>query len=60
MPIGVILNEFPTLGKLDSLVASENFLMLETQTIDWGENAGTLKGGDVPRYLYMASSDTGK
>ncbi|MFQ3660477.1 MAG: HU family DNA-binding protein [Anaerolineae bacterium] len=29
----------------------ENFLVLETQTIDRGENAGTLKGGDVPRYV---------
>lgn len=27
----------------------ENFLVLETQTIDRGENAGTLKGGDAPR-----------
>lgn len=29
----------------------ENFLVLETQTIDRGENAGTLKGGDAPRYV---------
>lgn len=29
----------------------ENFLVLETQTIDRGENAGTLKSGDAPRYL---------
>ena len=29
----------------------ENFLVLETQTIDRSENAGTLKGGDAPRYV---------
>lgn len=29
----------------------ENFLVLETQTIDRGENAGTLKGDDAPRYV---------
>lgn len=29
----------------------ENFFVLETQTIDRGENAGTLKGGDAPRTI---------
>ncbi len=29
----------------------ENFLVLETQTIDRGENSGTLKSGDAPRYV---------
>jgi nucleoid DNA-binding protein len=29
----------------------ENFLVLETQTIDRGENAGTLTGGHAPRYV---------
>nr|WP_281721344.1 HU family DNA-binding protein [Nitrosomonas nitrosa] len=29
----------------------ENFFVLETQTIDRGENAGTLKGGDAPRFV---------
>ena len=29
----------------------ENFLVLETQTIDRGENAGILKGGDAPQYV---------
>lgn len=29
----------------------ENFLVLETQTIDRGENAGTLLSGDAPRYV---------
>ncbi len=29
----------------------ENFIVLETQTIDRGENAGTLRGGDAPRYV---------
>ena len=29
----------------------ENFLVLETQTIDRGENAGTLKTGNAPRYV---------
>lgn len=33
----------------------ENFLVLETQTIDRGENAGTLKGGDAPRYVRRVS-----
>lgn len=40
----------------DELVAGgrielENFLVLETQTIDRGENVGTLKSGDAPRYV---------
>lgn len=29
----------------------ENFLVLEVQTIDRGEQCGTLKGGDAPRYV---------
>ena len=29
----------------------ENFLVLETQTIDRGESAGSLKGGNAPRYV---------
>lgn len=29
----------------------ENFFVLETQSIDRGENAGTLMGGDAPRYV---------
>jgi nucleoid DNA-binding protein len=29
----------------------ENFLVLETQMIDRGENAGTLTGGQAPRYV---------
>lgn len=29
----------------------ENFLVLETQTIDRGENAGTLNGGEAPRII---------
>jgi nucleoid DNA-binding protein len=29
----------------------EKFIVLETQTIDRGENAGALKGGDAPRYI---------
>jgi nucleoid DNA-binding protein len=29
----------------------ENFIVLETQTIDRGENAGALKSGDAPRYV---------
>lgn len=38
----------------------ENFLVLETQTIDRGENAGTLKGGDAPRYVRRVSLRVGK
>ena len=33
----------------------ENFLVLETQTIDRGENAGTLKSGDAPRIIRRVS-----
>ena len=33
----------------------ENFLVLDTQTIDRGENAGTLKGGNAPRYVRRVS-----
>lgn len=33
----------------------ENFLLLETQTIDRGENAGTLKGGEAPRYVWRVN-----
>ncbi len=29
----------------------ENFIVLETQTIDRGENAGALKGGSAPRTI---------
>ena len=29
----------------------ENFLVLATQTIDRGENAGMLKGGEAPRNI---------
>lgn len=29
----------------------ENFLVLERQTIDRGENSGTLMSGDAPRYV---------
>lgn len=29
----------------------ENFLVLETQTIDRGDNAGTLKTGAAPRHV---------
>jgi nucleoid DNA-binding protein len=35
----------------DGRIELENFIVLETQTIDRGENAGTLKGGDAPRYV---------
>jgi len=33
----------------------ENFILLETQTIDRGENAGMLKSGDAPRYVRRVS-----
>ena len=29
----------------------ENFIVLETQTIDRGDNVGTLKGRNAPRYI---------
>jgi len=29
----------------------ENFIVLETQTIDRGENTGNLKGRNAPRYI---------
>lgn len=33
----------------------ENFLVLETQTIDRGENAGTLTSGEAPRIIRRVS-----
>lgn len=39
----------------DGRIELENFLVLETQTIDRGENAGTLKSGDAPRYVRRVS-----
>lgn len=33
----------------------ENFFVLETQTIDRGEGAGMLKGGDAPRFVRRVS-----
>jgi len=33
----------------------ENFLVLETQTIDRGESAGSLKTGDAPRHVRRVS-----
>lgn len=32
-------------------IEMENFLVLETQTIDRGEKRGTLTSGDAPRYV---------
>jgi nucleoid DNA-binding protein len=45
--IDVSTEELVAGGKIEL----ENFLVLETQTIDRGENAGMLKGGDAPRYV---------
>ena len=45
--IDVWTEELVAHGKIEL----ENFLVLETQTIDRGESAGTLKSGDAPRYL---------
>ena len=39
----------------DGLIELENFLLLETQTIDRSENAGTLKTGEAPRYVRRVS-----
>lgn len=33
----------------------ENFLVLETQTIDRGENSGTLTSGEAPRIIRRVS-----
>jgi nucleoid DNA-binding protein len=38
----------------------ENFIVLETQIIDRSENAGTLKGGNAPRYVRRVSSRVSK
>lgn len=38
----------------------ENFLVLETQTIDRGENSGAPKGGEVLRYVRRVSLRMGK
>jgi nucleoid DNA-binding protein len=32
-------------------IEMENFLVLETQTVDRGENAGMLNSGEAPRYV---------
>ena len=47
MLIDVWTEELVAGGKIEL----ENFLVLETQTIDRGENVGTLKGGDAPRSI---------
>ena len=39
----------------DGRIELENFLVIETQTIDRGENSGTLKSGDAPRYVRRVS-----
>lgn len=49
--IDVWMEELVAGGKIEL----ENFLVLETQTIDRGENAGVLKGGDAPRYVRRVS-----
>lgn len=49
--IEVWTEELVTGGRIEL----ENFLVLEMQTIDRGENAGTLKGGDAPRYVRRVS-----
>lgn len=54
--IDVWTEELVTGGKIEL----ENFLVLETQTIDRGENAGTLKGRDAPRYVRRVSSRVSK
>ena len=38
----------------------ENFLVLETQTIDRGEQRGTLTSGEAPRYIRKISLRTSK
>lgn len=38
----------------------ENFLVLETQTIDRGDNAGTLTTGEAPRIIRRVSLRVGK
>lgn len=45
--IEVWTEELVTGGRIEL----ENFLVLETQTIDRGENAGALNGSDAPRYV---------
>lgn len=45
--IDVWTEELVTGGRIEL----ENFFVLETQTIDRGENAGTLTSGDAPRYV---------
>ncbi len=38
----------------------ENFFVLETQTIDRGEQRGTLTSGEAPRYIRRVSLRTSK
>lgn len=45
--IDVWTEELVTGGRIEL----ENFLVLETQTIDRGDNAGTLTSGEAPRII---------
>jgi nucleoid DNA-binding protein len=38
----------------------ENFIVLETQTIDRGEQRGTLTSGEAPRYIKRITLRTSK
>lgn len=54
--IAVWTEELVAGGKIEL----ENFLVLETQTIDRGENAGTLASGEAPRYVRRVTLRTSK
>lgn len=54
--IDVWTEELVTGGRIEL----ENFLVLETQTIDRGENAGTLNTGDAPRTVRRVNLRVGK
>jgi len=49
--IDVWTEELVTGGKIEL----ENFLVLETQTIDRGENSGALTSGEAPRIIRRVS-----
>jgi len=54
--IDVWTEELVSGGKIEL----ENFMVLETQTIDRGEQRGTLTSGEAPRYVRQVSLRVGK
>ena len=54
--VDVWTEELVTGGRIEL----ENFIVLETQTIDRGENTGALKGGSAPRTIQRVTMRVSK